>query len=427
MKAGWIAAVSAHREPAEPGLVSHAPFTRTRMPDRLLRFRAEFPILEHTTYLVSNSLGAMPRAVPDRLAEYCEQWAERGVRAWGEGWWEMPVRVGDEIAPLIGAGAGEVAMIPNVTTAQAAVLSSLRYDSPRDTIVMTGLDFPSVRYVYDALATRLGARIVVVPGESGSGESVDIERLLDAIDERTRLVAVSHVLFRSAYVMDAEAICRRAHEVGALVSLDAFHSVGVIPVDVKASGVDFLAGGVLKWLCGGPGGAFLYVSPSVRDELRPAFTGWQAHARPFAFEDDMDYALGAWRWLNGTPAIPALYAAIEGPRIVREAGVQAIRAKSVRQTTRLIALADESGFRVRAPRDPERRGGTVAFDVPHGYEVSRALLARDILVDYRPEAGIRIAPHFYTSDDELELAVAAMREIVESGAWRGFTAKGVVT
>lgn len=397
------------------------------MSDPLLRFRAEFPILERTTYLVSNSLGAMPRSVPGRLAEYCDQWAERGVRAWAEGWWEMPVRVGDEIAPLIGAEAGEVAMVPNVTTAQAAVLSALRYEPPRDTIVMTGLDFPSVRYVYDALAARLGARIVVVPGDDGSSESVDVGRLLEAIDERTRLVAVSHVLFRSAYVMDADAICRRAHEVGALVSLDAFHSVGVIPVDVRASGVDFLAGGVLKWLCGGPGGAFLYVSPRVRDELEPAFTGWQAHTRPFAFEDRMEYAAGAWRWLNGTPSIPSLFAAMEGPRIVRQAGVSEIRAKSVRQTSRLLELADESGFAVHAPRDPARRGGTVAFDVPHGYEVSRALLARDILVDYRPDAGIRVAPHFYTSDDELEMAVGAMREILDSGVWRDFTSKGVVT
>jgi kynureninase len=337
----------------------------------------------------------------------------------------MPVSVGDGIAPLIGARDGEVAMVPNVSFAQAQILSALDYDKGRDTIVMTELDFPSVRYVHDELATRLGARIVVVP--SDDGVSVDEERLIAAIDERTRLVSISHVLFRSAYVMDAARIAAHAHGVGALLALDAYHSVGVLPVDVHALGADFLTGGVLKWLCGGPGGAFLYVSPRVRDELEPAFTGWQAHARPFAFEDEMDYAQGAWRWLNGTPAIPALYAAIEGPRIVREAGVEAIRAKSVRQTARLIELADESGFRVRAPRDPERRGGTVAFDVPHGYEVSRALLARDILVDYRPEAGIRIAPHFYTSDDELELAVAAMREIVESGAWRDFTAKSVVT
>jgi kynureninase len=290
---------------------------------------------------------------------------------------------------------------------------------------MTGLDFPSVRYVYDALAARLGARIVVVPSDDAVG--IDTERVLAAIDERTRLVAISHVLFRSAFIMDVDAICRRAHEMGALVSLDAFHSVGVIPVDVRQSGVDFLAGGVLKWLCGGPGGAFLYVAPHVRDALAPALTGWQAHARPFAFEPEMDYAHDAFRWLNGTPAIPALYAAIEGPRCVRRAGLEAIRAKSIRQTSRLIALADERGYRVTAPRDPERRGGTVAFDVPHAYEVSRALLARDIIVDYRPDAGIRVAPHFYTSDEEIEGVVGAIGEILDGEKWKEFGGTGVVT
>lgn len=394
------------------------------MTDPLLRFRPEFPILERTTYLVSNSLGAMPRSVPERLAEYAAAWGERGVRAWAEGWWEMPVRVGDEIAPLIGAGVGEVAMFPNVTIAQSAVLSALDYAPPRDTIVMTGLDFPSVRYVYDALAGRLGARIVVVPSEDGIG--IDHERLLAAIDERTRLVAISHVLFRSAFVMDADAICRRAHEVGALVSLDAFHSVGVMPVDVRAAGADFLTGGVLKWLCGGPGGAFLYASPAVRDRLAPALIGWQAHARPFAFEPEMEHAHGAWRWLNGTPVIPALYAATEGPQIIRRAGIEAIRAKSIHQTSRLIALADERGYRVHAPREADRRGGTVAFDVPHAREVAQALLERDILVDYRPDAGIRVAPHFYTSDEEIEEAVAEIDAVLRSGAWRRHEDAGAI-
>ena len=388
------------------------------MTDALLAYRSEFPIVNRVTYLVSNSLGAMPRAVPERLAEYAEAWDRRGVRAWAEGWWAMPLTVGDEIAHLLGAGPGEVAMFPNVTLAQAAVLSALDYSPPRDTIVMTGLDFPSVRYVYDHLATRLGARVVSVPSDDGIG--IDTARVLETIDERTRIVAVSHVLFRSAYIMDADAICRRAHDVGALVSLDAFHSVGVMPVDVRVSGVDFLTGGVLKWLCGGPGGAFLYVSPRVRDTLAPALTGWQAHARPFAFENDMEYGHGAGRWLNGTPVIPALYAAIEGPRIVRKAGIEAIRAKSVRQTARLVALADAHGWPVNAPRDPAARGGTVAFDVPNGYAVAQALLARDILVDYRPEAGIRVAPHFYTDDREIDDAVAAMASILETGAWQPF-------
>jgi kynureninase len=397
-------------------------------PDPLLAFRGEFPILERTTYLVSNSLGAMPRGVAARLAEYADQWAERGVRAWAgaDGWWQMPISVGNEIAPLIGAADGEVAMLPNVTIAQTAVLSSLDYTPPRDTIVMTDLDFPSVRYVYDRLAARLGARIVVVPTEDGVG--IDTERLLKAIDERTRLVAISHVLFRSAYIMDVDVVCRHAHAMGALVSLDSFHAVGVIPVDVKAMHVDFLTAGVLKWLCGGPGGCFLYASPEVRDRLTPAFTGWQAHTQPFAFDPEMDYASGMWRWLNGTPVIPALFAAIEGPRIVRRAGIDRIREKSMRQTTRLIELADARGYRVTAPRDPSRRGGTVAFDVPHAYGVSQALLADGVIIDYRPNAGIRIAPHFYTSDDELERAVSMIDDILATERWQAFEhRRGVVT
>jgi kynureninase len=396
------------------------------MTDPLLAFRSEFPILERSTYLVSNSLGAMPRGVPDRLAEYVDLWAELGVKAWGQGWWEMPVAVGNEIAPLIGASDGEVVMFPNVTLAQSAVLSALDYTPPRDTIVMTELDFPSVRYAYDHLARRLGARIVVVPSDDGIG--IDTERLLAAIDDRTRLVAISQVLFRSAFVMEVDAICRRAHEMGALVSLDSFHAVGVLPVDVKGSGADFLTGGVLKWLCGGPGGCFLYVAPEVSARLAPAMTGWQAHARPFAFEPEMEYASDAFRWLNGTPVIPALYAAIEGPRIVRRAGIERIREKSVRQTTRLIELADERGYTVHAPRDAARRGGTVAFDVPHAYEVAQYLLANRVIVDYRPGAGIRVAPHFYTSDAEMESAVGMIDEALSSEKWREFSgARGVVT
>lgn len=392
--------------------------------DPLLAYRGDFPILAETNYLVSNSLGAMPRGVPDRMADYVDAWAGQGVRAWAQGWWEMPASVGNEIAPLIGAAAGEVVMVPNVTLAQATILSALDYRPPRNRIVMTALDFPSVRYVYDGLARRLGAEIVVVASEDGI--AIDEAALEAAIDERTALVAVSHVLFRSAYVMDVARICRHAHAMGALVSLDAFHSVGVMPVDVRAIGADFLTGGVLKWLCGGPGGCFLYAAPAMTERLAPALTGWQAHARPFAFEDSMDYAANAYRWLGGTPVIPALYAAIEGPRIIRRAGIDAIRAKSVRQTTRLIELADSHGYPVRAPRDPARRGGTVAFDVPQAYEVAQYLLARGIFVDYRPNAGIRVAPHFYTRDDELEVAVAEMATALATGEWSMYATRASV-
>jgi kynureninase len=397
-----------------------------RQQDPLLAFREEFPILEKTTYLVSNSLGPMPRTVPEKLAEYARDWGDLGVKAWNRGWWELPVDVGNEIAPLINADSGEIVMMPNVTIAQTAVLSSIDFTKERDTVVMTELDFPSVRYAFAEMAERLGARVVVV--RSDDGLTIDRDKLLAAINERTRLVAVSHVLFRSSFFMDADAICARAHEVGALVSLDSFHAVGVVPVDVKRSKTDFLTGGVLKWLCGGPGGCFLYVSPSVRDKLKPALTGWQAHARPFAFEETMEFTSGAFRWLNGTPVIPALYAAAEGPKILRRAGVGAIRKKSVRLTSHLIDLADSRGYTVNAPRDPARRGGTVAIDVPHGYEVTQHLLSRNILVDYRVGAGIRIAPHFFTREDELDEAVSEIDKALESGSWQRFSEKiAVVT
>jgi kynureninase len=392
--------------------------------DPLLAFREEFPILKRTTYLVSHSLGPMPRSVPDRLAEYADHWGGYGVRAWNFGWWELPVEAGDVIAPLINAGEGEVVMLPNVSLAQATVLSALDFPAERDTIVMTALDFPSVLYAYRALGPRFGARIEIVASDDGIG--IDTHRLVNAITERTRLVCISHVLFRSAFIVDVAAVCRRARQVGALVSLDAFHSVGVVPVDVKALDVDFLTGGVLKWLCGGPGGCFLYVSPRISDTLAPAITGWQAHPRPFAFESELQYATGPFRWLNGTPVIPALYAAVEGPRIVQDAGVPAIRAKSMRQTARLVALANEHGYRVHAPADPARRGGTVAVDVPHAYEVTQLLLSRNVLVDYRAGAGIRIAPHFFTRDDELDEVMQMIDAVLVSGEWRRFIGRSAV-
>ena len=396
------------------------------MNDPLLEYRQEFPILDKTTYLVSNSLGPMPRSVPERLAEYSEDWATLGVTAWKRGWWEKPVTTGNEVAPLMNAESGCVVMVPNVTFAQSVVLSSLDFSGDRDTVVMTELDFPSVRYAYQELGERLGARIVSV--KSDDGITIDQDRLLEAIDERTKLVAISHVLYKSAFINDANAICRHAHRMGALVSLDAFHSVGIIPVDVQESGVDFLSGGVLKWLCGGPGSCFLYVSPSLRDKLEPALTGWQAHSRPFAFEGRMDYATGPARWLNGTPVIPALYAAVEGVKLIRKAGIGAIRKKSMRQTSRLIELADARGFRVFSPRDPDRLAGTVTIDVPHAYEVAQLLLSREILIDYRVGAGIRAAPFFFNTDSEVELLIDTIDEALQTGAWKEFEAsRSVVT
>jgi len=389
------------------------------MDDPLLQYRREFPILSKTTYLVSNSLGPMPQSVPERLAEYARDWATLGVTAWKKGWWEKPIDVGNQIAPLMNAEPGSVVMVPNVSFAQSVVVSAMDFSGDRDTIVMTDLDFPSVRYAYQELGERLGARVVSVPSDDGI--TVDQERLLQAIDERTKLVAISHVLYKSAFINDVDAICRHAHSMGAMVSLDAFHSVGIVPVDVQRSGADFVSGGVLKWLCGGPGACFLYVSPAVRDTLQPALTGWQAHSRPFAFEDRMDYASGASRWLGGTPVIPALYGAAEGAKIIRAAGIEAIREKSVRQTSRLIELADERGFGVFSPRDPGRRAGTVTVNVPHAYEISQLLISRNILVDYRVGAGIRAAPHFFNTGEEIELLIDTIDDALRSAEWEKYS------
>jgi kynureninase len=383
--------------------------------DPLLRWRSEFPILDRTVYLVSNSLGAMPRAAAQRLTDYAETWGERGVRAWAEGWWDMPVRLGDRLAPILGAGPGEVSFQPNVTLATALLLSCFDFSGARRKVVYGSMEFPSLIYLCEEQRSR-GAEPVVV--ESDDGIAVDPERLMAAIDERTLLVVLSHVLFRSAFIQDAAAIARRAHEVGARVILDVYQSAGTVPVDVRELGVDFAVGGCLKWLCGGPGAAFLWVDPALAPALRPTVTGWMAHEQAFAFETGPIRLRGdAFRFLHGTPSIPALYAAAAGLEIVAQIGVDAIRAKSLRQVACLVDLARSEGFPVTAPERPDQRGGTVAIDPPHAYEVSRELLLRDFLVDFRPGAGIRVSPHFYTADEELEAVVREMRRIVDSKAY----------
>ena len=378
--------------------------------DALLNWRKEFPTLETTVHMISHSLGAMPQRTYDQLHEYAETWAARSIRAWEEGWWEMPVKVGDLIGSIIGAAPGEVVMQQNVSTCVAAVLSCFDWSKPRNKVVSEAFNFPSNLYQCHALE-RLGARVVTVPSDDGIG--VPLERMLAAIDGETLLVFVSHVLFRSSFVQDLAAITRRAHEMGAMVLADIYQSAGSVPVNVHALGVDFATGGSVKWLCGGPGAGYLYVRRDLWGKLEPRFTGWMAHKRPFSFETGaMDYAEDAFRFLNGTPAIPAMYAARSGYEIIAEIGVERIRDKSMRQTARLIELAEEAGFRINSPRNPGERGGTVVMDVPDGAEVTQELLRRNFLVDHRPGAGIRVAPHFYTSDGELELTIHEIQAIL---------------
>jgi kynureninase len=347
--------------------------------------------------------------------DFADSWGERGVRAWEEGWWEMAVGVGDKIAPLIGAATGEISLHQNVTLIQAVISSCFDFRGPRNKVVMTDLEFPSIQYFYHE-QRRNGARIELVPSEDTV--RFDLDKFLAAIDETTLLVPISQVLFRSAYIVDARAIIEKAHRVGAHVLLDLFQATGTLPIDVRRLGTDFACGGALKWLCGGPGVGYLYVREDLRAKLKPAIAGWIAHRRPFAFEiGAIDAREDSFRYLNGTPHIPALYACQPGLDILNKVGIGAIREKSTRMTARLFDAAKAQGWRVNTPENPAERAGTVSVDCPHAAEVCRELLAREILVDCRPKAGVRLSPHFYNREDECDFAIAQIADILETRAW----------
>jgi len=348
----------------------------------------------------------MPAEAERRLEQFAREWMTRGARAWGEGWWESAFRAGDLVGGLIGAPPGSTVMQQNVTVAEAIVLSCFDLKPPRNRIVFEQGLFPSVRYVQQAWA-RFGAEVVVCE---------DAEAVIDAIDERTLLVPVSHVLYRSGEIQPVELVAARAREAGAYVCLDAYQSVGAVPLDVTALDVEFCVGGSVKWLCGGPGAGWLYVRPDVAERLEPAFAGWMGHARPFAFEPEMSPASGAARFLTGTPIVAANYAASAGYELIAEIGVDRIRANSMRQTALLVELLDAAGFELASPREPERRGGSVVFQVPGFEAVQGELARRNVICDARPDAGIRFGPHFFNTDDELRFAVDQVVEIVATGA-----------
>ena len=386
------------------------------MTDPLLQWRDQFPILSTVNYLINNSLGAMPKGVYDSLTHYADTWAEHGVSAWGREWFDLNRQVGNQIAPLMGAPEDSVLVHQNASIANSILFGGMDFsDTTRNKVVITDMDFPSDIYV---LKRWLPDHMQVHTVKTDDGISIDTQKLLDAIDENTRLVSVSHVLFRSAYIMPAKAIVEKAHSVGAQVVFNGYHSVGIIPVDVTALNVDFYIGGVLKWLCGGPGGVFMYVRPDLLTTLNPKVTGWFAHQRPFAFEvDTFELREDAYRLMNGTPGIASLHAIQPGVEIITQVGVERIREKSMRQTALLIELADEAGYEVVSPRDAAVRAGTVTVNPPNAYAVSRELIARNIKIDYRENAGIRVAPHFYNTDDEVREAIETITAILDDGSW----------
>jgi kynureninase len=378
--------------------------------DPLLAWRSEFPILAKSTYLISNSLGAMPARTRGRLNQYADDWSTDGVVAW-EKWLPLVTQVGDLIGKLINAGPGEVLMIQNVSIAESILISALDFSGPRNKIVYDELNFPTIHYNWLAQESR-GARVHLV--KSADGVTIDTQAMCDAIDEHTLVVPISHVIFRSAYIQDARAIIEKAHKVGAMVFLDIFQSIASVPVDVRALHVDAAVGGLLKWGCGGPGNCFLYVRPDLISKLVPRMVGWFSHKRPFDFDmRGLDMRDDIWRYAGGTPNVPALYAGISGAEIIGEVGLDNIRKRHIELTTLAVERAQEEGLTINSPLDSRERGGHVTVNFPGAKEACDELIRRKFIVDYRPGAGIRVAPHVYNSREEVNAVFSEIRAIID--------------
>ncbi len=377
------------------------------MADDLLSWRSEFPILETSTYLVSHSMGAMPRAALDWLREYAEGWQQEGIAVW-ERWLPFFEETADLVGQFLHAEPGSMVMHQNVSALFNAVLSCFDIAGSRNKIVYSELTFPTLKYNIHTRA-RLGARPVEVPSPDGIRQPV--EGFLDTIDNETLLVVLDHGIYRSGALIDVAPIIRAAHERGAQVVVDAYQTVGVVPIDVQSWQANFVIGGSHKWLCGGPGAAFLYVRPDWLPFCRPQVMGWFSQERPFDFADEVDYAQSSRRFLGGTPGIPALYAARAGYEILLDVGVGGIREKNVRLCEYLIAGADAQGLQIHTPRDPAERGGMVCIDFEGAAAAESELIRRRFFVDYRPRCGLRISPHFYTREDEIDMVLAEIGRI----------------
>lgn len=378
-------------------------------------YRKHFPILETSCYMISNSLGAMPREVEHELAEYTRLWQTEGVEAWHE-WFPFVDEVSDLLGAIIGAPKGDVTLIHNLTVASALIASSLDFSGKRNKVVYTDLHFPTISYVWHGWQ-KYGAKVHLV--RSDDGIHVDVQRICEAIDEETLIVPISHVYFRSGGLQDIKTIIDHAHSKGAIVMVDSYQAAGVVPIDVQALNVDILCTGVLKWLCGGPGAAFMYVRKDLQSRFEPAIRGWLGDKEPFEFHmPDVNFHEGMHRFLTSSIQVPCLHTARPALKMIGEIGVEAIRAKSLQMTQRIIDRSDEYGFKVNSPREAHRRGGALTID-PVGLstglittkEVCDELIRRRFIVDYRPPFGIRVAPHFYNTMEEVDAVMLEMKNI----------------
>jgi kynureninase len=370
-----------------------------RIDPELARYRDQYPILARTKYLNSNSMGAMHRSAPAALAEYAQIWERDGVEAW-EAWVKATNDTADSAARLFGGAPGHTALNQNVAYFQGAIASCIDWKGPRNRVVMEALQFPNVIYVWERFR-ELGAELVLVPSDDGM--TVPTERMLDAIDERTAIVPCSHAIYVSGALQDIGAIAKRAREVGALTLVDVYQTLGAVPIDVNAWGIDMLTGGSHKWLCGGPGTAFLYARPGVLETLRPRSTGWFAHADPFAFEPaPIRFADNAWRLMSGTPSVPAYYVARKAYEPLHEVGIDRIRAHNIALCQLIIDRAQAAGLSIHSPLEHDKRTGFVAVDFPGSDKASKQLVAEGYKHDWRPNCGLRLGPHFYTTQDDVE-------------------------
>ncbi len=382
--------------------------------DSLLEYRSQFPALEQCVHFISHSLGCVPAQAKEDLGEFFELWQTKSITAWSD-WLPEVDRAAERIAKIISAPQGSVIMHQNVSNVMSVLASCLEYTPERNKVVYEQLMFPTVSYVWQA-EKRRGADCVLVPSQDGV--TIDVDAMCAAIDEKTLVVPIQHVVFSSAYIQDVKKICARAKEVGAHVILDCYQSIGTVPLDVVDLGVSFATGGSVKYVCGGPGAAWLYVRPDLIEKFAPRVTGWFGNEAPFAFTmPEQTYAETVWRYMGGTPAIAALYQSRAGQRIIGEIGVRKIREKSLAMTQTCIAWVDELGMTLRSPRSEAQRGGSVVFDFTGAADVCRELNRRKFFCDHRPGAGIRIAPHFYTKASEIVLFFAELKKI-RSGSGR---------
>ena len=370
-------------------------------------WRADFPILETSTYLISHSMGAMPRATPDRLREYAESWQQEGSAVWDR-WMGFFNETTGLIGQFLGAKADSMVMHQNVSALFNAALSCFDFGGKRNKILYSELTFPTLRYNIQS-RVRFGARPVEIPSPDGIRQPA--ERFVDAIDDDTLLVVLDHGLYRSGALIDVAPIVQAAHERGAQVIVDAYQTVGIVPIDVQAWQADFVIGGSHKWLCGGPGAAFLYVRPDQLQSRQPFMTGWFSQEQPFAFTDDIDYARDARRFLGGTPGMSALYAARSGYEILLKVGVERIRQRNIELCERLIEGALTRDLHINTPQDATERGGVVCIDFDGAVQAEEKLVSQRIFVDYRPRCGLRISPHFYTTEDEIDRVLAEIDQI----------------